>query len=64
MCHGQGSLGDCWFMAAMASLAESHDYLAKVVPPGQSFHTDYAGIFLFRSEMIIQLYNQNYRLNI
>ena len=55
MCRDQGSLGDCWFMAAMASLAESHDYLAKVVPPDQSFHTDYAGIFLFRSEIIIQL---------
>ena len=38
-------------MAAMASLAESHDYLTKVVPPGQAFDTDYAGIFLFRSVM-------------
>ena len=38
-------------MAAMASLAESHDYLTKVVPPGQAFDIDYAGIFLFRSVM-------------
>ena len=39
-------------MAAMASLAESHDYLTtKVVPAGQAFDMDYAGIFLFRSVM-------------
>ena len=38
-------------MAAMASLAESHDYLTKVVPAGQAFDTDYAGIFLFRFVM-------------
>ncbi|XP_064594620.1 calpain-8-like isoform X2 [Liolophura sinensis] len=46
----QGALGDCWFIAAAATLASSpQDNFRKVVPVNQSFDDgSYAGIFLFR----------------
>ena len=42
-------MGDCWFLASMASLALRKDMFAKVVPLDQSFEKgDYTGAFRFR----------------
>jgi calpain, invertebrate len=43
----QGSLGNCWFIAACVGIAQSPKLIAKVVPPDQSFTNGYAGIFHF-----------------
>ncbi len=44
----QGEIGNCWFLAALANLAENKAIFDLVVPPNQEFTQGYAGAFRFR----------------
>ncbi len=44
----QGTIGNCWFLAAVANLTQNEKYFKEVVPSDNSFDQNYAGIFRFR----------------
>lgn len=44
----QGEIGDCWFLASLANLADDQEAFNRVVPKRQDFRNNYAGIFRFR----------------
>ena len=45
----QGEIGNCWFLAAVANLAENKKCFNRVVPQDQDFSDrDYQGMFRFR----------------
>ncbi len=44
----QGEIGNCWFLAALANLAENEECFRLVVPESQDFGSGYTGAFRFR----------------
>ncbi|XP_047467904.1 calpain-1 catalytic subunit-like [Mugil cephalus] len=45
---GQGSVGNCWFLASIGALTFQKDIFGQVVPLEQNFDEDYCGLFHFR----------------
>ena len=45
-CYVDTLAGDCW-LAAVASLSTNETLMKQIVPPGQSFQTEYAGESVF-----------------
>ncbi|XP_037392575.1 calpain-1 catalytic subunit-like [Pygocentrus nattereri] len=44
----QGELGNCWFLSAIGAITFQTDIMDQIIPGGQSFRKEYAGIFHFR----------------
>jgi len=44
----QGRLGNCWFVASVACIAQDPLLLGKVIPEGQEYGDQDTGIFLFK----------------
>jgi hypothetical protein len=42
----QGTLGDCWFLAACVGIIEHEELRKMVIPDGQDFNENYNGLLL------------------
>ena len=45
-------LGDCWYIAAAATLATRPDLFRRVVPADQHFDKDYAGEYRYAQLLV------------